>query len=222
MERNTGKDIELRSEEVQEVMGQVPRWIVRWGISLLFFVVVALLAGSCFFKYPDVIVADMTLTGQHPAVAVMTRSEGNIQELLVKDNDVVKEGDWLAIMENHANTEDVVYLANALERLGMEVDSLDKALSQYRELSLGDMQAAYSRFLSALHACVNYRIIDYYSKKKASVYKQIALYRAYYNEIERQRETLLEQYALAERQYARDSSLYSQSVISCKQSKNGY
>lgn len=57
------KDIELRSEEVQEVMGQVPAWIVRWGITLLFLVVVALLVGSCFFKYPDVITADMTLIG---------------------------------------------------------------------------------------------------------------------------------------------------------------
>ena len=27
------KDIELRSEVVQEVMGQVPAWIVRWGIT---------------------------------------------------------------------------------------------------------------------------------------------------------------------------------------------
>ena len=30
------KNIELRSEEVQEVMGQVPAWIVRWGICLLY------------------------------------------------------------------------------------------------------------------------------------------------------------------------------------------
>ena len=126
----------------------------------------------------------------------------------------MKEGDWLAIMENHANTEDVVYLAKALERFEVDVDSLDKALSQYKELSLGDMQAAYSGFLSALHACVNYRAIGYYSQKKASIHKQIALYRAYYNEIERQLQTLLEQYALAEQQYARDSLLYSQSVIS--------
>ena len=66
------KDIELRSEVVQEVMGQVPAWIVRWGITLLFLVVVALLVGSCFFKYPDVITADMTLTGQHPATAVVS------------------------------------------------------------------------------------------------------------------------------------------------------
>ena len=61
---NERKDIELRSEEVQEVMGQIPAWIVRWGITLLFLVVVALLVGSCFFKYPDVITADMT-TSRH-------------------------------------------------------------------------------------------------------------------------------------------------------------
>ena len=157
------KDIELRSEEVQEVMGQVPAWIVRWGIRLLFLVVVTLLVGSCFFKYPDVITADMTLTGQHPATAVVTRAAGKIQELLVRDNRPVRQGDWLVVIENHADTDDAIYLDKALERSGSDVDSLDKA---------------------------------------------------YYNETERQRKTLSEQFALTRRQYARDSLLYSRSVIS--------
>ena len=117
------KDIELRSEEVQEVMGQVPAWIVRWGITLLFLVVVTLLVGSCFFKYPDVITADMTLTGQHPATAVVTRAAGKIQELLVRDNRPVRQGDWLAVIENHADTDDAIYLDKALERSGSDVDS---------------------------------------------------------------------------------------------------
>ncbi len=212
MEKN--KDIELRSEEVQEVMGQIPAWIVRWGITLLFLVVVALLVGSCFFKYPDVITAEMTLTGQHPATAVVTRSAGKIQELFVTDNRPVNTGDWIAVMENHARTEDAVYLEQVLERSGLDVDSLNKALLRYKELSLGDMQMAYSDLLVALHACNNYKEIDYYSQKIASVRKQIALFKAYYNEIDRQRKTLAEQYALAEQQYARDSLLYSQSVIS--------
>ncbi len=215
MERDAGKEIELRSEEVQEVMGQIPAWIVRWGITLLFLVVVALLAGSWLFRYPDVITTEMTLTGRHPATAVVTRSEGRIRELLVRDNHPVSEGDWLAVIENHANTGDIIYLEKALGRAGMDVDSLDKALSQYKEpLSLGDMQEAYLGLLSALHACVNYREIDYYPRKMASIRGQIALYKAYYNEVERQRMTLSEQFDLAERQYARDSLLYSRSVIS--------
>ena len=120
----------------------------------------------------------------------------------------------MAVIENHASMEDAIYLEKALERSGMDVDSLDKALLRYKELSLGDMQAAYSGLLSALHACVNYREIDYYPQKMASIRKQIALYKAYYNETERQRKTLSEQFALTRRQYARDSLLYSRSVIS--------
>lgn len=214
MEKDSGKDIELRSEEVQEVMGQIPAWIVRWGITVLFLVVMALLIGSYFFKYPDVITADMTLTGQHPATAVVTRAAGKIQELLVTDNRPVKEGDWLAIIENHANTGDILYLGEALERYGMEADSLGQALLRHGELSLGDIQPAYSGLLAALHACVNYKEIDYYPQKIASTRKLIALHKTYYEEIDRQRRTLAEQYALAEQQYARDSLLYSSSVIS--------
>ena len=212
---NERKDIELRSEEVQEVMGQVPAWIVRWGITLLFLVVVALLVGSCFFKYPDVITADMTLTGQHPATAVVTRAAGKIQELLVRDNRPVKAG---GLAGGHREPRRARTMPSTWIRRwndpGCDVDSLDKALLRYKELSLGDMQAAYSGLLSALHACVNYREIDYYPQKMASIRKQIALYKAYYNETERQRKTLSEQFALTRRQYARDSLLYSRSVIS--------
>ena len=50
-----GKDIELRSEAVQEVMGHVPSWIVRWGITVLSLVVLMLVVGSFFFRYPDVV-----------------------------------------------------------------------------------------------------------------------------------------------------------------------
>ena len=53
-----GKDIELRSEAVQEVMGHVPSWIVRWGITVLSLVVLMLVVGSFFFRYPAGIDAD--------------------------------------------------------------------------------------------------------------------------------------------------------------------
>lgn len=48
-------NIELRSEEVQEILGEVPAWILRRGITLTAIIVVVILLGSAFFKYPDVI-----------------------------------------------------------------------------------------------------------------------------------------------------------------------
>ena len=47
----------LRSEEVQEIMGQVPSWLERWGIMLLVLVLSVLLIGACYLSYPE------TLTG---------------------------------------------------------------------------------------------------------------------------------------------------------------
>lgn len=42
-------NIELRSEEVQEILGEVPAWILRRGITLTAIIVVVILLGSAFF-----------------------------------------------------------------------------------------------------------------------------------------------------------------------------
>ena len=46
----SGQPVELRSEEVQELMGQVPAWIVRWGATRLCVIILSLLAGSACFR----------------------------------------------------------------------------------------------------------------------------------------------------------------------------
>ena len=55
-------EIELRSEEFQEIVEQSPRWMIRSGISLVLGLLLLLLAGSYFFKYPDVIETKITLS----------------------------------------------------------------------------------------------------------------------------------------------------------------
>ena len=52
------KDIELRSEEVQEILTKVPNWMIRWGNTLFLFLIVLLLALSWLVKYPDIITSE--------------------------------------------------------------------------------------------------------------------------------------------------------------------
>ncbi|WP_421920336.1 HlyD family efflux transporter periplasmic adaptor subunit [Marinifilum sp.] len=47
------ENIELRSEKVRNIIGQIPSWIIRSGITVIFVVVIFLLTGSYFFHYPD-------------------------------------------------------------------------------------------------------------------------------------------------------------------------
>ena len=151
-----GKDIELRSEAVQEVMGQVPSWIVRWGITVLFAVVLTLVVGSFFFRYPDVIEAEMTLTSRNPVTEVVARSSGKVSRLYVSNGQEVKEGLPLAVIENTAVTEDVFRLKKLLARYAEEPERFGYYLLQ-DVWQLGDIQSSYTALAAKDPAARDYR-----------------------------------------------------------------
>ena len=107
-------DIELRSEEVQEVLGNVPHWILRRGIMVLALFLAALLVGSWFFKYPEIISSQLTLTTANPPANIVAKASGKISELFVKDMQQVTAGEPLALIENPAELSDVLHLDTIL------------------------------------------------------------------------------------------------------------
>ena len=152
--------IELRSEEFQEVLGSVPHWILRWGITVLAFVVVILLTGSAIIKYPDVISARIVLTGMNPPATVVAHSSGKINELYVKDNQEVKAGDYLAVIDNPARTRDVGILQTYLDSLDLNRNALP-ALPD-KDLQVGNLQALYASFYVSLFEYREYKRLLYY------------------------------------------------------------
>ena len=52
--------IELRSEKVRNIIGEIPPSIVRYGIIVITFIVLGLLAASYFISYPETITAKAT------------------------------------------------------------------------------------------------------------------------------------------------------------------
>lgn len=55
---------EVRSDEVQEIMGKMPPWIIRSGITLIGILFLCAVAGAWFFRYPEVIPATVVITPQ--------------------------------------------------------------------------------------------------------------------------------------------------------------
>lgn len=54
MDMDNKRDIELyENRQVQELIGHVPAGVLRWGVYVIASFVVVLLAGSCFFQYPE-------------------------------------------------------------------------------------------------------------------------------------------------------------------------
>ncbi len=49
---NTNNKIELRSEKVRKLIGEIPPSLVRWGTAIIAIVFIALLSAVCLLPYP--------------------------------------------------------------------------------------------------------------------------------------------------------------------------
>jgi HlyD family secretion protein len=117
-------NIQLRSEEIEDILGKVPGWVTRNGIMMLLGVIVLLLAGSFVFKVPDVKRARITVSSLQPPAEIEARAAGKIESLLVSDNEKVPEGKVLAVIENPAQFEDVMGLKSQLHQIELPTDTL--------------------------------------------------------------------------------------------------
>lgn len=51
-DETTHDKIELRSEKVRQLIGEIPPSLVRWGIAIIAIVFIALIAAVCLLPYP--------------------------------------------------------------------------------------------------------------------------------------------------------------------------
>lgn len=146
--------IELRSEEVQEILGTPPGWLVRWGTFVVFVCVAALLGVAAIISYPDVISAKIVFTTTVPPVDVVARTDGLIAQFFPRDKEPVKQGQILAVLQSTANYEHVIRLDKQLDIWqSYGPDSLS-AIRVLQNLDLGEIQADYSAFAQDVN---NYR-----------------------------------------------------------------
>ena len=212
---NHGSDIELRSEEFQEVLGGVPHWILRWGITVLATVVVILLIGSAVFKYPDVLSSQVVLTGSTPPAVVVSHASGKLKELFVADNQEVKTGEYLAVIDNPAKTEDVILLKDCLSSEELSIVNCQLSIFQ-----LGSLQASYSALRTALHEYQEYQRLLYYPQKMAMAKERKAQYEKQYATLLNQQKLTEEQLNLAQSKFRRDSLLNVKGMISNEEMEN--
>ncbi len=217
-ERPEGKggQIELRSDEVQEIMGTPPKWIVRRGIVIIFLVVMVLLGGSYFYKYPDLINARVTIVSANPPISVVARSDGKLDQLFVTDKQNVEAGTVLGIIENPADYKDAFELIEILDSMQDYFSEPVKfnAFSFKKEFSLGLNHTFYSSFVSQLREYQTSVNFNTYEQRIKSLEKQVTDYSNYYDKLRQQISVLNDDYILASNQFFRDSALHVRNVMS--------
>ncbi len=209
-------DLGIRSEEVQEILGYIPRWIVRWGITLIFVVIFGVLGGSWFFSYPDILTSSIVITSDNPPVSIIARSSGKIEHLFVEDNQSVKAEERLAVIENTANWEHVFKLQGELDVLKPFFETFESAnlTPVSGDLSVGELQPFYANFLKNYTDFEHFVEVDFHRKKINSLNQELEYFRSYYGQIKRQRDILEEELRLSQKRHERNLILKEKKLIS--------
>lgn len=139
-------DIELRSEEVQEILTRVPHWMIRWGNIVVLLVLFSMMFGAYFIKYPDIVTTQVIITTQNPPEKLVARTSGKIAEILVEDRTEVQPKTALAIIENTANYIDVFRLKKCVESLSLNKEQFNFPFENFSAMQLGEIQNAFTLF----------------------------------------------------------------------------
>lgn len=207
---------DVRSEEVQEIMGKMPSWLVRRGISLVATLLLVIGVGAYFFKYPDVITAKVTISSNNPPVKLVARNNLPIQKLFVNGNETVKENQVLCILANASNYDDLRRIATITQQIDTTVN-LVQTLSHIEipaGLQMGELQSNYAELYQALEDYRFYLAHNSFGATLNSLSQQAAYTGALNQELDKRERMLQEQLRLQHNRFAADSSLVKDRVIS--------
>ena len=210
------EQIQLRSEEVQEILGTPPKWIVRWGSTIIAATFVALLWTSWAVQYPDIVLAPIVLTTSIPPVDVIARSDGRLAKLSVKEGQMVEEGQVLVILQSTGRLSDIQKLDSFVNKLqNFDMNSVG-TFQPRKDLELGELQGDYSTFVQLYEDFA----FSNTEKSRADVLKinslqnQVASMRRSINVDLEQQKKAQEKLNAEEKNYLRQQQLYSEKIIS--------
>jgi len=214
-DKQAAGSLELRSEQLRDILGQVPRWIVRFGTVVIIAVLQLLFIGSAFLKYPDIIKAPIKLTTETPPAEMVANTSARINKFYVTDTELIDKNQVLVVFESASNYDDVRNLSELLGK-SMTIDSLT-VVSFPDNIKLGSLQDAYTILQKRIQEYINFKKLNYYQRKINSVNAELKKYSLFLDRLEDKEVIQKQEYRLVEKQYQRDSALYVDRVISSSQ-----
>ena len=198
---------EIRSDEVQEILSHVPNWMIRWGITMIFGIIVLLVFIAWFIQYPDTVQGETIITTQQPPVKLVTKTEGYIEHLYLKDYHLVKKGQIIAEITNPTSKEAIEYLKTIInqEVIPTTIDT---------NLVFGEIQNEYNSLIKNVQ---DYTILmndDYYKNSLQHTIEQINYNKQLASITGEQVELMKQELKNAKAKYHTDSVLYAKEYTS--------
>lgn len=205
--------IEIRSEEVQEIISHVPNWIIRWGITMIFVVFLIFLTVSWFVKYPDVLKAKVMITSNPAPIEIVARADGPLA-LLKEDGATVLPGEPLAYIMSEVSYEDVLLTEQLLVKIVSSSFSEEDLMNFSRKsgLRLGGLATYETALRRDAEAWLSFGSQQSHAKQIAQLKKQQESLQLMAQNQEQQLVIYGSEILLAKQKFMADSMLHAQKV----------
>ncbi len=202
-------------EQVQEILGNPPGWMLRWGIFLISIVVVFGICLAWWIKFPDIIEAPVVLTAIAPPIEVIATVSGKLAALEIQDQEWIETGQVIGWIENTANRNDVELLENYLLNIDHEIHHKSYLeIQPPNELQLGSFNIDYLQWQQNLNELQNFLKQNTVFQKMSSIEKEIDQITQLNQSIEKQGTLFKQEVALVEKDVLRHRQLNQDGSVS--------
>lgn len=219
MEKEILDTIELRSESVQDILTQPPHWMIRWGNTLIFVILLLILLMSYIIKYPEFVPAPIIVTSQNPPEKIEARTSSKIEKIFIKNHQEVKKNDVLMVMQSAANYKDVLELKKLVDSITPN-QLLSFPIAQASRFKLGELQGDYNNFAKAFQDEELFIRLQPYAPENIAANQSLSEYRVRIATTKQQKNLEQAKYELTKKNYQRSQELFNQGVISSMELEN--
>jgi len=216
---NNKLDIELKSDEIQEMLTKTPHWILKWGNMLILFLILILLTIAWLIKYPDIITADALVTTSIPTLREYAQVSGIIDTILVEDDKLVLPNEKLAVLENSANYEDVYLLKSIIDTINSN-NVVSFPIDNLKDLNLGEIDSNFGLFANSYSLYVLNLQLNPYGVKGLTNKGSISQLERRLISLKNQREIQTTELDIVTTDFKRNQELFNNGVIAQQEFEN--
>jgi len=212
-------EIELRSESVQDVLSRPPHWMIRWGNSVIFIILLMILLMSWFIKYPEFVPAPIVVTSQNPPEKIQARVNSRIEKIFIKDHQKVKKDEVLMVFQSSSNYNDVLKLKKIIDSTSSD-NLTEFPVSTVSSYKLGELQSDYNNFAKAFQDEKLFTKLQPYAPENLAAKQGLSEYRNRIATLHQQKKLEQAKYDLTKKNFQRSQELYDQGVIAATELEN--
>ena len=172
--RKSPKPKPARSEEIQDIIDRMPTAFGRnVAVAVTIFAFLLLLFGW-IIKYPDSVSGQIKISSDNVPIKLVAGSSGMITILGLSPRDVVHENQYIAVLQNTTDIEDVKLVTKLMEQFDPALAAVASSNVPFPEkVSLGELNLKYYTFLNALKLLSDHEKDNVYEKQRKGIVESI-------------------------------------------------